>query len=73
MPDSTLTHVNSFFKGYNCTDIDLRECNINFCKRVICNTQKEIDILLSNPRTTGRQHLYILTPISHPTQRPHND
>lgn len=57
-------HVNSLYKDYNCTPADLVETDTPFRRKVICQTQEDVNLIISFPPNKGQQALYILTPIS---------
>lgn len=57
------SHHNSLYRDYNCTDWDLEECDMQFTKRIICNSLSSIRDAISNPPIKGNQTLYILTNI----------
>lgn len=72
LDNGALTHINSLYKGYNCTDGDCIERNSIMRKRIICHTQEEIDAAIANHKDE-RQHLYILTKLKNVKQRPADD
>jgi len=61
--DKTLMHVNSYFENYNDSEQKYKENDDLFCKRIICNTPKEITKALKETKLEGRQKFYILTSI----------
>jgi translation initiation factor IF-3 len=65
LDNGEIVHINSLFKGYNCTPDDLTETDNNFRKKVICNSPEEVSAIINNPNLKGRQMLYILYPLDY--------
>jgi hypothetical protein len=56
----TLSHANSLYLNYNCTESDLKEVN----GRIICNTIDEIKAAFDLQQSIHRRNFTILCPMS---------
>ena len=65
LDNKEIVHVNSLFKGYNCTPEECQPTDNAWRKRVICNTIAEIcqAVIEFEMQDRGKQQLYFLTPL----------